>query len=343
VFLDISFTNSILVTIDDTDPNEWLNMFNSPGMIIFQVILGATNFATLILACYKFYLTVVSSYAIERSPLVTPRSQGNLLVRCFMNMPNVFVTLAMVMTTCGLCLIYLMVDPISSRGIYTKPVETYFDTLPLPPTFLGTFMMTLTLGVTIQQDNLTVAKRFGALKKIVAIYVAFGVLSFVIEIALDVARARTDSLAGQFTRGITVVYYVVAALSIVIFYSWVYWRALKVLGGFSRSRDQSSDSSILPKLHRLLARNLWVISSLYVAWIAITVALAVTELSPNQTPTSKACLDFFFYFVVMLISLFHVLVLKPSQTHTASLPLPEENSIDVSLPSVEENSEPASQ
>jgi hypothetical protein len=216
-------------------------------------------------------------------------------------------------------------------------VEIYFNTLPLPPTFLGTFMMTLTL-------DMAITKRVGALKRIVAIYVAFGILSFIIEIALDIGRVDASSAVGQI-KDISAVYYLVAALSIVVFYIWVFWRAHKFLGEISGGSDNRSNTSFLPKLHQMLIRNLWIISSLYLAWIGLAVSITVLELAHSTTPTEKASLYFFYYLDLALISLFHVLILRPSKAPSAPTESPSEelSAHIVTLPSLEETSEPLSQ
>jgi len=166
-------------------------------MILWQVSLAIMFFVPLSLGYYKFFNHI--------------RHWKGDLVWAFVNTQAII--LYSVMIACSFCFCYVAVDPLHSRGIYNNLADTVLTTLGLPPTLTGTFIITV-IWITGFGDS-AVFSRKQLVLRISKVFLLIMTVFFIVDLIYSFIRGvYINSSNEQYIVGI---YYIVAALCVVIF------------------------------------------------------------------------------------------------------------------------------
>jgi hypothetical protein len=270
----------VIVKIVSNERNLWTEVFTSPMITVFRVILSVMNGLPLLLAAKKLYLFVTRK-------------------GCERNIPQLVLIFEIVANT--LRIIAVTVDPIQSQRIFPYLLNQVLFTVSWPFSLMATLLITFYWHELIGKTNVNLNNFLAKMK--IPFWCTFGVL-LVVEVLSGVVRGAGFSIS--IFKIIVGTLYIVLDGAIAIFFLVTGVRLVKAL------KKMANVATNMENRVRRLKETTQLIYLSSVIMIIWAIGTAIGGLSPwFWIPWGFYCLWFLGFFLFGFYSLLQIMAIHP--------------------------------
>lgn len=284
-------------SFDGSDTNPWKNLFDSIYFIVlFQGVLSVYFAAIIGFTIYRYIKTTRHGV-----------NNGKTLITCIFFSLSADIHYITILGSV-FSLMYVMIDPFHSRGIFSKMSETVLLTFGFPLPFIGAFLLSYSMYHLSGAVNTMNAKDHinTHITKIVLLFLS-------VSAAVGIFNLLSSILYGGYVGNFSYVeiigiFYLVLSALVIAFFLYVTVRFHRL------SESVSATVNKLERLSRRFIRMSIFMSVIYLLWTLLIAARFMQH--SYDYPVSKVTIYFFCFLITGILNVANILFVPMEQVES---------------------------